>query len=74
MFDALGDRWSGSVDPLDAEEELMALALVDRIAGVGGVLELDAALRHTDCPIAPELFRLAGWAQPLAAGHSRSAG
>lgn len=60
MFDALGNRWSGSVDPLDAEEELMGLALVDRIAGLGGVLELDAALRHTDCPIAPELFRLAG--------------
>jgi hypothetical protein len=33
---------------------------VERIAGVGGVLEVSAALRHTDCPVAPELFRLAG--------------
>ena len=38
----------------------MPLALVDRLACIGGVLDLEAALRHTDCPVAPELFRLAG--------------
>jgi hypothetical protein len=38
----------------------MALVLVDAVAGVAGVLDVDAALRHTDCPVAPELFRLAG--------------
>jgi hypothetical protein len=60
MFDALANRWSTSVEPLEAEEELMPLALVDRLACIGGVLDLEAALRHTDCPVAPELFRLAG--------------
>lgn len=60
MFDALVNRWSGAVDALAAFEEVMPLDLVDRIAGVGGVQEVDAALGHTDCPVAPELFRLAG--------------
>ncbi len=60
MFDALERRWSDSVDPIGAHEEVMPLDLVDRIAGVGGVLEVGAALGHTDCPVAPELFRLAG--------------
>ncbi len=60
MFEALARRWADSVEPVGADEEVMGLGLVDRIAGIGGVLEPDAALRHTDCPIAPELFRLAG--------------
>jgi hypothetical protein len=60
MFDALAARWSSAVEPMDAGDELMPLDLVDRIAGIAGVVEVDAALRHTDCPVAPELFRLAG--------------
>ena len=60
MFDALVRRWSDAADPLDAEEEVLGMDLVDRIAGVGGVLEVPDALRRTDCPVAPELFRLAG--------------
>lgn len=60
MFDALVNRWSGAVEPVGALEEVMPLDLVDRIAGVGGVQEVAAALGHTDCPVAPELFRLAG--------------
>jgi hypothetical protein len=60
MFDALTGRWSASADPFDAVEELVPLELVDRVAGVGGVQEPAAALAHTDCPVAPELFRLAG--------------
>lgn len=60
MFDAVERRWSERDDPIDAVEEIVATSMVDRIAGVGGVLELDAALTHTDCPVAPELFRLAG--------------
>jgi translation initiation factor 2B subunit (eIF-2B alpha/beta/delta family) len=60
MFDALVNRWTDAVDPLDAHDEVMALVLVDAVAGVAGVLDVDAALRHTDCPVAPELFRLAG--------------
>lgn len=60
MFQALSDRWSGSVDPLEAVEEVMPLDLVDRLVGVDGVVEVAEGLRRTDCPIAPELFRLAG--------------
>lgn len=60
MFDALTSRWSDSVDPLEAAEEVMPLDLIDRLAGVDGVVEVAAGLRNTDCPIAPELFRLAG--------------
>ena len=60
MFDAMVDRWSQGVDPLVAAEEVVPLAWADRIAGVGGVLEVGAALAHTDCPVAPELLRLAG--------------
>ena len=60
MFDALVNRWTDAVDPLDAQDEVMTLELTDAIAGVAGVLDVEAALRHTDCPVAPELFRLAG--------------
>jgi hypothetical protein len=60
MFEALSGRWADSVDPLEAVEELMALDLVDRLVGVDGVVEVADGLRRTDCPIAPELFRLAG--------------
>lgn len=60
MWDALVGRWSASVDPLDAVEEELPLALVDRVAGPDGPEEPAVAIRRTDCPIAPELFRLAG--------------
>lgn len=60
MFGALVDRWSATADPIDATEEVMSLSLVERIAGVGGVDAVERALTHTDCPVAPELFRLAG--------------
>ena len=60
MFDAMVDRWSHGVDPLVAAEEVVPLAWADRIAGVAGVLDVGAALGHTDCPVAPELLRLAG--------------
>jgi hypothetical protein len=60
MFEALTSRWEGSVDTLDAVEEVMGLDLVDRLVGVDGVVDVAEGLRRTDCPIAPELFRLAG--------------
>lgn len=60
MLDAMVNRWSLGADPLEAVEETVDIAGIDRIAGVGGVLEVSAALAHTDCPVAPELFRLAG--------------
>ena len=60
MWDALAGRWSGSTDPLVAAEELLTLDLVDRLAGVDGPVEVADGLRRTDCPVAPELFRLVG--------------
>lgn len=60
MFDAMVRRWSDGADPLEATEEVMPLDLVDRLAGVAGVVTVDEGLVHTDCPVAPELFRLAG--------------
>jgi hypothetical protein len=60
MFDALTGRWGGAVDPLEAVEEVMPLDLVDRLVGVDGVVPVAEGLRRTDCPVAPELFRLAG--------------
>jgi translation initiation factor 2B subunit (eIF-2B alpha/beta/delta family) len=60
MWDALSGRWASSTDPLVAPEEILTLDLVDRLAGVAGVVEVAEGLRRTDCPIAPELFRLVG--------------
>jgi len=56
MFDGLVQRWSAGVDELDAEEELVPLDLVDRVAGPGGVTSVEEALRTTDCPTAYELL------------------
>lgn len=60
MWGALVGRWSASVDPFDADDEELPLDLVDLIAGPAGPEEVADALRRTDCPVAPELFRLAG--------------
>lgn len=60
MWGALLSRWSASVDPFDASEEELPLSLVGRIAGPEGPEEVADALRRTDCPVAPELFRRAG--------------
>lgn len=44
-------------DPWDADDEVVPLDLVDRVVGPTGPLPVADALRRTDCPIAPELFR-----------------
>lgn len=44
-------------DPRDADEEIIPLDLVDRIVGPDGVCEVADALRRTDCPVVPELFK-----------------
>jgi hypothetical protein len=47
-----------SVDgPWDVDDEIVSLGLVDSIAGPSGVETVEAGLRRTDCPVAPELFR-----------------
>lgn len=45
-----GDAW-------DADDEVVPLELVDRIVGPTGPLAIVDALRRTDCPVAPELFK-----------------
>ena len=60
MFGALHTRWATSVDELFAAEELLLLERVTRVAGPAGVTDVASALSGTDCPVAPELFRLAG--------------
>lgn len=46
-----------TLDTWEADDEVLPLSLVDRIAGPWGVLEPDDALRRCDCPVTPELFR-----------------
>ena len=41
----------------DADDEAVPLDLVDRIVGPDGIREVAEALRRTDCPVAPELFK-----------------
>jgi hypothetical protein len=60
MWEALAGRWGASVEPLDAAEELLPLDLVTSLCGPDGVVDVAQGLRRCDCPVAPELFRLAG--------------
>jgi hypothetical protein len=46
-----------AVEAWDADEEAVPLDLVDRIVGPDGVREVADAIRRTDCPVAPELFK-----------------
>jgi hypothetical protein len=57
MWDALAGRQAARAgDPWDLDEEVVPLALADRVCGPEGLEAPDAALRRTDCPVAPELF------------------
>lgn len=55
--------WDGLVgqldpaDPWEREDELVPLELVDRVVGPQGPEPIPDALRRTDCPIVPELFK-----------------
>jgi hypothetical protein len=44
-------------EPWDADDEFVPLDLVDLIVGARGPEPVDEALRRTDCPVAPELFK-----------------
>jgi hypothetical protein len=44
-------------DPWDADDEFVPLELVDCIVGPEGPEPVADALRRTDCPVAPELFK-----------------
>ena len=55
--------WEGLVarldleDPWEADDEVVPLDLVDLVVGPGGPEPVADALRRTDCPVAPELFK-----------------
>jgi hypothetical protein len=58
MFEIVERDFGLANAPWDDDEELLPLGLVDHVAGPDGLESVDAARRHTDCPIAPELLRL----------------
>jgi hypothetical protein len=57
MWDALVSRLDAAGDPWDADDEVVPLDLVTQVVGPRGPESVLDALRHTDCPVAPELFR-----------------
>lgn len=57
VWQALLARWDVSDEPWEAEDEIVPLALVDRVIGPGGEYAVDAIGSLVDCPIAPELFK-----------------
>jgi hypothetical protein len=56
MWEPLRSRVVGP-EPWDDDDEVVPLTLVERIIGPTGALEVAQALRRTDCPVAPELFK-----------------
>lgn len=56
MWEPIRDRIIPD-DPWDADDEVVSLMLIDRIVGPTGALSVPDALRRTDCPVAPELFK-----------------
>lgn len=57
MWEGVQARLGLDEDPWDAEDEVVPLDLVDRIVGPDGPEPVPEALRRTDCPVAPELFK-----------------
>jgi len=58
VWDCLAGRLDDLADPWDTDDDLVPLDLTDLVAGPDGPEPVADALRRTDCPIAPELFRL----------------
>jgi hypothetical protein len=57
MWEGLIGRVHLAVEPWEAPDEVVPLDLVDRVVGPAGPEPVADALRRTDCPVAPELFR-----------------
>lgn len=57
LWRALRSRLDGRGDPWDADEEIVPVTLLDRVAGPWGTGTPADAVAHTDCPIAAELFK-----------------
>jgi len=56
MWDGLIGRYEQKGEPWDLDYETMPLRLVSQIHGPAGVLDAEAIMKHSSCPIAPELF------------------
>ena len=56
MWDSLVERALGMVEAWDADEEIVPLSLVDKVAGPDGLVSVAEAVASTGCPVAPELF------------------
>ncbi len=56
MWAALLERALGMVEAWEADEEVVPLALVDRVAGSDGLVSVAEAVSSADCPVVPELF------------------
>lgn len=57
LWQALLGRLDGHGDPWERDEEAVPLSLVDAVVGPWGLAAPADAVRHTDCPIAPELSK-----------------
>ncbi|MEY2464959.1 MAG: hypothetical protein QOH64_3097 [Acidimicrobiaceae bacterium] len=57
MWEALCRRLEAMGDPWELDDEVVPIALIDRIAGPTGVVDVTEALKRIDCPIAAELFK-----------------
>ncbi|MHB8465464.1 MAG: hypothetical protein ACYDH6_09590 [Acidimicrobiales bacterium] len=57
MWDALLGRLDASGEPWEAEDEVLPLDLIDTVVGPWGTAAPRDALKHTDCPVAAELFK-----------------
>jgi len=57
MWDGVVAKLGLDEEPWDAEDEVVPLDLVDQIVGPAGPEPVADALRRTDCPVAPELFK-----------------
>jgi translation initiation factor 2B subunit (eIF-2B alpha/beta/delta family) len=57
MWDAMCSRVFASEEPWDLDDEVVPFDLIDAIIGPNGRESPAEALRRTDCPVAPELFR-----------------
>ncbi len=57
LLEALLSRLDSRGEPWDAEHEVVPLDLIDTVAGPWGTGSTAEALGHTDCPVAPELFK-----------------
>jgi hypothetical protein len=57
LLEALLSRLDSRGEPWDAEHEVVPLDLIDTCVGPWGSGSVADALGHTDCPVAPELFK-----------------